>query len=527
MSSYIHPSIPSDYDVEDAFFSTNAPNYIPTPPGYSPVTPGHISPDSSDDLTKDLLSSLSISPFRDDPYMKVIQAYDAIPPPQVIIALPAIVPPPMFDSRDFFPLEEITPPKDTGILLNHPFKYLHLHQNTKFPIESLIPLFPYLSLKVLNSKKFPLYPAVMPPKRTSTSAAPAMTQATIKKLVADSIAAALEAQAATMANTNRNTEISGTLVARKGTNDHKRKFDDRRNTTTNNNNNNNLNNHNNHPNDHNNNNYSSNRNSNNYQNNHNRNNDYHQQQNNLKVLNSKKFPLYPAVMPPKRTSTSAAPAITQAAIKKLVADSIAAALEAQAATMANTNRNTGTSRTPVARKGTNDHKRKFDDRRNTTTNNNNLNNHNNHPNDHNNNNYSNNRNNNNYQNNHNRNNDYHQQQNRRQETIKTYAVTLTGNKRSSDQELQKQRTSHEKQPAISKSLCDESLVIPMKEIWLDDKLNYVEEPVEIMDREVKQLRQRCIPIIKVRWNSEFTWEREDQIRAKYPHLFSNTTPSSN
>ncbi|GJV18930.1 hypothetical protein Tco_0603061 [Tanacetum coccineum] len=66
-----------------------------------------------------------------------------------------------------------------------------------------------------------------------------------------------------------------------------------------------------------------------------------------------------------------------------------------------------------------------------------------------------------------------------------------------------------------------------KKIWLDDKLNYVEESVEIMDREVKQLRRRCIPIVKVRWNSEFTWEREDQIRAKYPHLFSNIIVSLN
>ncbi|GJY65343.1 hypothetical protein Tco_0467581 [Tanacetum coccineum] len=58
-------------------------------------------------------------------------------------------------------------------------------------------------------------------------------------------------------------------------------------------------------------------------------------------------------MAPKRTSTSAAPAMTQAAIRKLVADSVAAALEAQAATMANTdntNRNTGQRETPVARK---------------------------------------------------------------------------------------------------------------------------------------------------------------------------------
>ncbi|GJV26321.1 putative reverse transcriptase domain-containing protein [Tanacetum coccineum] len=82
-----------------------------------------------------------------------------------------------------------------------------------------------------------------------------------------------------------------------------------------------------------------------------------------------------------------------------------------------------------------------------------------------------------------------------------------------------------------KCLSDESLVIPMKELWLDDKLNFVEEPVEIMDQEVEQLRQSHIPIVKVRWNSkrgpEFTWEREDEIRAKYPHLFFNITSKSN
>ncbi|GJY37685.1 putative reverse transcriptase domain-containing protein [Tanacetum coccineum] len=80
-------------------------------------------------------------------------------------------------------------------------------------------------------------------------------------------------------------------------------------------------------------------------------------------------------------------------------------------------------------------------------------------------------------------------------------------------------------------LFDESLVIPIKELRLDDKLNFVEEPVEIMDREVKKLKQSRIPIVKVRWNSKsgpkFTWEREDQIRAKYPHLFSNTTLAFN
>ncbi|GJY77909.1 putative reverse transcriptase domain-containing protein [Tanacetum coccineum] len=84
---------------------------------------------------------------------------------------------------------------------------------------------------------------------------------------------------------------------------------------------------------------------------------------------------------------------------------------------------------------------------------------------------------------------------------------------------------------LKKCLFDESLVIPMKELQIDYKLNFVEELVEIMDREVKRLKRSHILIVKVRWNSkrgpEFTWEREDQICAKYPHLFSNITPASN
>ncbi|GJR62726.1 putative reverse transcriptase domain-containing protein, partial [Tanacetum coccineum] len=63
----------------------------------------------------------------------------------------------------------------------------------------------------------------------------------------------------------------------------------------------------------------------------------------------------------------------------------------------------------------------------------------------------------------------------------------------------------------------------------DDKLQFVEEPIEIMDREVKRLKQSRIPQVKVRWNSrrgpEFTWEREDQFRKKYPHLFTKTALS--
>ncbi|GJW60319.1 hypothetical protein Tco_0109654, partial [Tanacetum coccineum] len=83
---------------------------------------------------------------------------------------------------------------------------------------------------------------------------------------------------------------------------------------------------------------------------------------------------------------------------------------------------------------------------------------------------------------------------------------------------------------LKKCMADEPLVIPLDEIQVDDKLNIIEEPVEIMDREVKRLKQSCIPIVKVRWNSkrglEFTCEREDQMQKKYPHLFTNSAPTA-
>ncbi|GJW71324.1 putative reverse transcriptase domain-containing protein [Tanacetum coccineum] len=82
---------------------------------------------------------------------------------------------------------------------------------------------------------------------------------------------------------------------------------------------------------------------------------------------------------------------------------------------------------------------------------------------------------------------------------------------------------------LKKYLSDEPLAIPLDEIHIDEKLNFIEEPVEIMDREVKRLKQSRIPIVKVRWNSrrgpEYTWEREDQMQKKYPHLFANPIES--
>ncbi|GJY45420.1 putative reverse transcriptase domain-containing protein [Tanacetum coccineum] len=84
-------------------------------------------------------------------------------------------------------------------------------------------------------------------------------------------------------------------------------------------------------------------------------------------------------------------------------------------------------------------------------------------------------------------------------------------------------------PNLKKCLSDELLAVLLDEIHIDDKLHFIEEPVEIIDHEVKRLKRSRIPIIKVRWNSrrgsEFTWECEDQFRKKYPQLFTKTASS--
>ncbi|GKE83775.1 putative reverse transcriptase domain-containing protein [Tanacetum coccineum] len=76
---------------------------------------------------------------------------------------------------------------------------------------------------------------------------------------------------------------------------------------------------------------------------------------------------------------------------------------------------------------------------------------------------------------------------------------------------------------LRKCLSDEDLIIPLDEVRIDEKFHFIKEPIEIMDREVKQLKQSRIPIVKIRWNPsrgpEYTWEWEDQMWKKYPHLF--------
>nr|GEY93453.1 putative reverse transcriptase domain-containing protein [Tanacetum cinerariifolium] len=80
---------------------------------------------------------------------------------------------------------------------------------------------------------------------------------------------------------------------------------------------------------------------------------------------------------------------------------------------------------------------------------------------------------------------------------------------------------------VKKCLADVNLHVPLGEVKVDNKLHFVEEPIEILNHEVKRLKRRWIPIVKVCWNSrrgpEFTWEREVEMKRKYPHLFASAT----
>ncbi|GJR24250.1 hypothetical protein Tco_0972777 [Tanacetum coccineum] len=225
-SDYIYPIIvPSDVDVEDAFSSTTTPNYTPASPDYYLASPGNTSPNPSDDLSND---------------------ESPIPLPQAPIPPSTVVPPSsIFDPQDFFLPEKTLPPKkrahsrssfSTSTLpqvfeIGESSHKTHLERHEE-QIETILNHLDELPLERIEHIEYIIEglgsPPIryeessrqdpMAPKRTSTFAAPAMTQATIKKLVADSVAIALEAQAATMANsnnTNRNTRQGEALVARK------------------------------------------------------------------------------------------------------------------------------------------------------------------------------------------------------------------------------------------------------------------------------------------------------------------------
>ncbi|GKD34517.1 reverse transcriptase domain-containing protein [Tanacetum coccineum] len=231
-SDYIYPIIvPSDVDVEDAFSSTHSPNYTPASPYYSPASPGNTSPDPSDDLSKYLLASLAISPFYDDPYMKVMQAYNAtsnelpIPLPQAPIAPPTVLPPsPVFEIGETSHKTHLERHEEQiKTILNH-LDELHLEriEHMEDKIEGLG------NGRVIIQRDFDQLETKLQEARTQISKFQreqirhddeiVLARAVIRKLVADSVSAALEAQAATMANadnTNRNTGQRETPVARK------------------------------------------------------------------------------------------------------------------------------------------------------------------------------------------------------------------------------------------------------------------------------------------------------------------------
>ncbi|GKC92391.1 hypothetical protein Tco_1157833 [Tanacetum coccineum] len=184
-------------------------------PDYFLGTSENNSPDSSNDFIKYLLDILVFSLLHDDLIMEIMQACDAtdneLPTPslETIIALPAIIPS-MFDSRDFLPPETISP-KDTKTSKSPTPVSSSSSIGSSSPVGSTAPSPDYLFDESIFAK--------MPPKRTSTSDALAITQAAIRKLVVDSVTSALEAQAVIMANTsnpNRNTGPTGTLVAKTG-----------------------------------------------------------------------------------------------------------------------------------------------------------------------------------------------------------------------------------------------------------------------------------------------------------------------
>nr|GEU49958.1 putative reverse transcriptase domain-containing protein [Tanacetum cinerariifolium] len=82
---------------------------------------------------------------------------------------------------------------------------------------------------------------------------------------------------------------------------------------------------------------------------------------------------------------------------------------------------------------------------------------------------------------------------------------------------------------LKKCFADPEVQVPLDEIKIDENMRFVEESIEIVERDVKKLKRRRILLVKVRWNSrqgaEYTWELEDQFRKKYSHLFPKTVPS--
>nr|GEV47668.1 hypothetical protein [Tanacetum cinerariifolium] len=253
---------------------------------------------------------------------------------------------------------------------------------TRFTLEQMLN---NVRLEVEEDSEMSLELLRMPPKRTSTSEAPAMTEVAIKKLVADSISTALEAQAAKIANTDNTTEPRETPIARKCTYKDfmscqpfyfnvKKMEDEFYNLVV--------------------------------------------KENVLKTY-IRRFQELATLCPAMVTNSEKLMEVFIEGLPRSIEGNVIASKPQTLEEAINiTQRLMDQVIEHNCVQETNDHKQKFNDSRNTNNNNN-------YPNDHNNNNHSNNRNNNNYldnRNNNNRNNNHCQQQNRKQETFRTYTA---------------------------------------------------------------------------------------------------------
>ncbi|GJT75461.1 hypothetical protein Tco_1042186 [Tanacetum coccineum] len=233
MSSPNHPTS----NIEDAF-SSNFPDYISASPDYVLTSPGNTySSSSNNSFGLVPKASPTLSLFHDDPYMNVMHAFYAKESP--------ILPPTIKRGHDrassstsalpqAFEIGEIS--RKTSLerheeqieeILNHLDElFLDRIEHIKDKIEGLgkgwgvrngyrsdNKICPRLVFRKLLTKINTSKISRMPPKRMSTSEASSMTQAAIKKLVVDSVSAALEAQAANMENTDNTTRLREALVA--------------------------------------------------------------------------------------------------------------------------------------------------------------------------------------------------------------------------------------------------------------------------------------------------------------------------
>nr|GEW08718.1 reverse transcriptase domain-containing protein [Tanacetum cinerariifolium] len=216
MSSPNHPTS----NIEDDF-SSNFPDYILASSDYVPASPGKTySSSSNNSFGLVSIASPTLLLFYDDPYKKVMHAYYA---KELPISPPVIVPPSPMLSPMFNPQIRAQVAK---------LQRKQLRQNNKIAlvcsrIADLEQIIKEIQARYQADKESlsdPIYElkinkeGSMPSKRTSTSTAPAMTQAAIRQLLVDSVTTALEAQAANMENadnTNRNPEPREAPVARK------------------------------------------------------------------------------------------------------------------------------------------------------------------------------------------------------------------------------------------------------------------------------------------------------------------------